>query len=98
MTQTQSSPLQFKIVLVGNTSVGKTCLHRRFFDKQSSLDVAATYGMDLYFQNMEVDGRKVKLGIWDTAGMEKFRSITRPFYRDAQGVILGTVYTPSVLP
>ncbi|KIN94341.1 hypothetical protein M404DRAFT_1008413 [Pisolithus tinctorius Marx 270] len=89
-------------------SVGKTCLYKRFFDRQWSFEkVAATYGVDLQvsppsctkhrglvcgvshtFQTMEVDGRKVKLGIWDTAGMEKFRVITAPFYRGAQGVIL----------
>ncbi|KAI6040154.1 P-loop containing nucleoside triphosphate hydrolase protein [Pisolithus marmoratus] len=85
---TQSPPLQFKIILVGNMSVGKTCLHRRFSDKQSPLDVTATYAVDLHYQNMEVDGRKIKLGILDTAGMERFRTITAPFYRGAQGVLL----------
>ncbi|KAI5998511.1 GTP-binding protein yptV3 [Pisolithus orientalis] len=87
-TMTQS-PLQLKIILIGDMSVGKTCLYKRFFDRQWSFEkVAATYGVDLQFQTMEVDGRKVKLGIWDTAGMEKFRVITAPFYRGAQGVIL----------
>ncbi|KAI6040151.1 putative ras-related protein rab-18 [Pisolithus marmoratus] len=85
---TRSPPLEFKIVVIGNSSVGKTCLYRRCFDKESSLDVAATYGTDFHSEDMQVDGRQVKLGIWDTAGMERFRSITRPFYRDAQGVIL----------
>ncbi|KAI6040150.1 ras-domain-containing protein [Pisolithus marmoratus] len=89
----QSPPPEFRIVLIGNASVGKTCLHRRFFDNLSSLDVSTTYGADFYSRRMEVGGRKVKLGIWDTAGMERFHSITRPVYRNAQGVIIGTVYT-----
>ncbi|KAI6043600.1 P-loop containing nucleoside triphosphate hydrolase protein [Pisolithus marmoratus] len=88
LTMEQSPPLQFKIILVGNMSVGKTCLHRRFSDQQSPLDVTATYGVDLHYKNMEVDGWNIKLGILDTAGMERFRAITAPFYRGAQGVIL----------
>ncbi|KAI6127645.1 P-loop containing nucleoside triphosphate hydrolase protein [Pisolithus croceorrhizus] len=87
-TMTQSAPLQFKVILIGNMSVGKTCLHRCFSGKQSSLDVTATYGVDHHYQNMEVEGRKIRLGILDTAGMERFRAITAPFYRGAQGVIL----------
>ncbi|KIN94340.1 hypothetical protein M404DRAFT_1008404 [Pisolithus tinctorius Marx 270] len=88
-TMAQSRPLELKIILIGDMSVGKTCLYKRFLDKQWSIDsVSATYGVDLHFQNMEVDGRQVKLGIWDTAGMERFRVITAPFYRRAHGVVL----------
>ncbi|KAI5998508.1 P-loop containing nucleoside triphosphate hydrolase protein [Pisolithus orientalis] len=88
----QSCPPQFKMVLIGSSSVGKTCLLHRFLDMDWSVgDVAANYGVDFRAQNMEVDGRKVKLCIWDTAGMEKFRAILPSFYRGAQGVILGTV-------
>ncbi|KAI6040152.1 ras-domain-containing protein [Pisolithus marmoratus] len=82
MTQSPPPPPpQFKIILVGSMSVGKTCLHRRFFDKHSSLDYLLTCGVDFHSEYMQVDGRKVKLGIWDTSGMEKFRAITSPFYR-----------------
>lgn len=85
---TQSPPLELKVILIGNMSVGKTCLHRRFSGKESSLDVTATYGVDHHYQNLDVDGRKIRLGILDTAGMERFRAVTAPFYRGAQGVIL----------
>lgn len=88
-TMAQSCPPQFKMVLIGSSSVGKTCLLHRFLDMDWSVgDVAANYGVDFRAQNMEVDGRKVKLCIWDTAGMEKFRAILPSFYRGAQGVIL----------
>ncbi|KAI6096513.1 P-loop containing nucleoside triphosphate hydrolase protein [Pisolithus sp. B1] len=87
-TMTQSPPLGLNVILIGNSSVGKTCLHRRFLDERSSLNVTATYRVDVLYQNMQVDGRHVKLGIRDTAGMERFRSITAAYYRDVQGVIL----------
>lgn len=85
---TQSPPLGLNVILISNSSVGKTCLHRRFLDERSSLNVTATYRVDVLYQNMQVDGRHVKLGIRDTAGMERFRSITAAYYRDVQGVIL----------
>ncbi|KAJ6252541.1 ras and ef-hand domain-containing protein [Anaeramoeba flamelloides] len=87
MTQKEKStkPL-LKMLLIGNSQVGKSCLLKMFCDNEFSFDVISTVGVD--FRNMErdFDGETVKVQIWDTAGQEKFRTITSNYYRNAQGV------------
>jgi small GTP-binding protein len=83
------SEFTFKVVMLGDSSVGKTSLLSKFADgKLSKLAEVSTVGVDLAKRKLTVDGHNVKLYIWDTAGQEKFRSITRSFYRDAQAVVL----------
>ncbi|KAI4521257.1 hypothetical protein K523DRAFT_238748 [Schizophyllum commune Tattone D] len=79
-----------KILLIGNSQVGKSSLLLRFLNTNESFDakIAATVGMDFHLHAMTVNGRKVRLSIWDTAGQERFRSLTKNFYRGAQGVVL----------
>ncbi|KAI0289001.1 ras-domain-containing protein [Russula brevipes] len=79
-----------KLLLIGNSSVGKSSLLLRFSDKQwlPEDEASATIGVDFRVHKMEIKGRKVKLSIWDTAGQERFRTITASYYRGAQGVIL----------
>ena len=67
----------FKIVLVGNAGVGKTCLVRRFTQGAFPCGQGATIGVDFMIKSLTVNGIKVKLQIWDTAGQERFRSITQ---------------------
>ncbi|KAI0300611.1 ras-domain-containing protein [Multifurca ochricompacta] len=82
--------INVKLLLIGNSSVGKSSLLLRFSDKQwlPEDEASATIGVDFRVHKMEVKGRKVKMSIWDTAGQERFRTITASYYRGAQGVIL----------
>ncbi|KAG6879432.1 hypothetical protein C0992_002698 [Termitomyces sp. T32_za158] len=85
-----SSPINCKILLIGNSSVGKSSLLLRFSDEQwlPEDESSATIGVDFRVHKMDVKGKKVKLSIWDTAGQERFRTITSSYYRGAQGIIL----------
>ncbi|KAK0198969.1 ras-domain-containing protein [Armillaria mellea] len=73
-------PTNVKLLLIGNSSVGKSSLLLRFSDESwlPEDEVSATIGVDF----------RVKLSIWDTAGQERFRTITASYYRGAQGVVL----------
>ncbi|XP_022644328.1 ras-related protein Rab-30-like isoform X1 [Varroa destructor] len=86
----------FKVVLIGNAGVGKTCLVRRFTQGMFPPGQGATIGVDFLIKTVEVDGDKVKLQIWDTAGQERFRSITQSYYRSAHALVL--VYDISSQP
>ncbi|XP_013780234.1 ras-related protein Rab-30-like [Limulus polyphemus] len=78
----------FKVVLIGNAGVGKTCIVRRFTQGLFPPGQGATIGVDFLIKTVQVDGEKVKLQIWDTAGQERFRSITQSYYRSAHALIL----------
>jgi len=79
-----------KVILIGNSAVGKSSLLLRFCDRQWFPEERAmpTIGVDFRVSRMEVNGQKVKINIWDTAGQERFRTITASYYRGAQGVVL----------
>ncbi|KAM4748464.1 EF-hand calcium-binding domain-containing protein 4B [Rhinophrynus dorsalis] len=78
----------FKIVLVGNSSVGKTCFLRRFCEDNFYPGTSATVGIDYSVKTVTVDNCQVALQLWDTAGQERYRSITKQFFRKADGVIV----------
>uniref|UniRef100_A0ABI7WVL9 RAB43, member RAS oncogene family n=1 Tax=Felis catus TaxID=9685 RepID=A0ABI7WVL9_FELCA len=78
----------FKLVLVGDASVGKTCVVQRFKTGAFSERQGSTIGVDFTMKTLEVQGKRVKLQIWDTAGQERFRTITQSYYRSANGAIL----------
>ncbi|XP_058244146.1 EF-hand calcium-binding domain-containing protein 4B isoform X1 [Hemibagrus wyckioides] len=78
----------FKIVLVGNSSVGKTSLLRRFCDDCFYPGTSATVGIDYSVKTLLVDNSQVALQMWDTAGQERYRSITKQFFRKADGVVV----------
>ena len=77
-----------KILIIGNSSVGKSCMLARYSEGEFPEGQKATIGIDFKLRQLEVDGRHVKLQIWDTAGQEKFRTITRAYYRGATGVLI----------
>ena len=70
-----------KILLLGDSGVGKTCLLTRFADKKYSPSLVTTAGIDFKVQYFEVNGIKVKCQIWDTAGQERFHVITKAYYK-----------------
>ncbi|OCT62932.1 ras-related protein Rab-37 [Xenopus laevis] len=78
-----------KVMLLGDSGVGKTCFLIQFRDGAFlSGAFLATVGIDFRYKIVTVDGLKVKLQIWDTAGQERFRSVTHAYYRDAQALLL----------
>lgn len=83
---TELYDISSKVMLIGDSGVGKTCLLVRFKDGAFlSGSFISTVGIDFRNKVVDVEGTKVKLQIWDTAGQERFRSITRAYYRDANG-------------
>ncbi|MFH4982287.1 hypothetical protein AB6A40_008996 [Gnathostoma spinigerum] len=78
----------FKVVLVGNAGVGKTCLVRQFTQGIFPPGQSATIGVDFMIKTVIVNDDKIKLQIWDTAGQERFRSITQSYYRSAHAIVL----------
>jgi len=80
---------QFRVVLIGDSTVGKSALLRRFTDGCFIEISDPTVGVDFYSRLIEVSpGTRVKLQLWDTAGQERFRSITRSYYRNSAGAII----------
>ncbi|KAK9127557.1 hypothetical protein Syun_016354 [Stephania yunnanensis] len=77
----------FKVLLIGDSGVGKSSLLVSFVNA-STENLPPTIGVDFKIKLLTVDGKKVKLTIWDTAGQEKFRTLTSSYYRGAQGIIL----------
>ncbi|KAL5253991.1 hypothetical protein ACHWQZ_G013677 [Mnemiopsis leidyi] len=78
-----------KVMLIGDSSVGKTCLLVRFKDGAFlACSYISTVGIDFRSKIVNLDGTKVKLQIFDTAGQERFRSLTHSYYRDAHALLL----------
>lgn len=81
--------ISFKIMLVGDSGVGKTCLLVRYKDDTFlSGSFISTVGIDFRNKIVSIDDRRIKLQIWDTAGQERFRSVTHAYYRDADALLL----------
>uniref|UniRef100_A0A8C5QXI5 Ras-related protein Rab-43 n=1 Tax=Leptobrachium leishanense TaxID=445787 RepID=A0A8C5QXI5_9ANUR len=78
----------FKIVLIGDAGVGKTCVVQRFKSGMFVERQGNTIGVDFTMKTVEIQGKRVKLQIWDTAGQERFRTITQSYYRSANGAII----------
>uniref|UniRef100_V9L805 Ras-related protein Rab-39B n=1 Tax=Callorhinchus milii TaxID=7868 RepID=V9L805_CALMI len=78
----------FKLLLIGDSGVGKSCLLLRFADDTYTESYISTIGVDFKIRTIELEGKTIKLQIWDTAGQERFRSITRAYYRNSVGGLL----------
>ena len=77
-----------KIVLIGDSGVGKTNLLSRFARDQFNPDSKSTIGVEFATKTLEIEGKTVKAQIWDTAGQERYRAITSAYYRGAIGALL----------
>lgn len=78
----------FKLLLIGDSGVGKTCILFRFSDDAFNSTFISTIGIDFKIKTIELHGKKIKLQIWDTAGQERFQTITTSYYRGAMGIML----------
>ena len=78
----------FKILLVGNSAVGKSSMLMRFADDIFTDNFLPTIGVDFKIRTIEAAGSIVKLQMWDTAGQEKFKTITSAYYKGAHGILM----------
>lgn len=75
-----------KVVLIGETGVGKSCILTRYADDEFMESFISTIGVDYRFRMIETNGKHIKMQLWDTAGQDKFRSITSAYYRSADAI------------
>lgn len=78
----------YRLVLIGDSGVGKTALLLRYSDNMFNTSFITTIGIDFRIKTIEVNGKRVKLQIWDTAGQEQFHSVASSYYRNAHGIML----------
>ncbi|KAG5586501.1 hypothetical protein H5410_046935 [Solanum commersonii] len=78
----------FKIVVIGDSAVGKSNLLSRFARDEFDHNSKATIGVEFQTQVVEVDGKEIKAQVWDTAGQERFRAVTSAYYRGAVGALI----------
>jgi len=78
----------FKILIIGDSGVGKSCLLLQFSDGVFVEEFISTIGVDFKVKLLDIKGKRIKLQIWDTAGQERFRTITASYYRGAHGIIV----------
>lgn len=78
----------FKVVLIGDSAVGKSQLLARFARNEFSLDSKATIGVEFQTRTLNIDHKTIKAQIWDTAGQERYRAVTSAYYRGAVGAML----------
>eukprot|EP00123_Amoebidium_parasiticum_P019368 comp24761_c0_seq1/m.46874 comp24761_c0_seq1/g.46874 ORF comp24761_c0_seq1/g.46874 comp24761_c0_seq1/m.46874 type:complete len:225 (-) comp24761_c0_seq1:702-1376(-) len=90
MTAIKSASYDYliKLLLIGDSGVGKSCLLMRFCEDSFTPSFITTIGIDFKVRTVDLDGKKIKLQIWDTAGQERFRTITTAYYRGAMGILL----------
>eukprot|EP00753_Platysulcus_tardus_P017733 PLAT6473.4.p1 GENE.PLAT6473.4~~PLAT6473.4.p1 ORF type:complete len:206 (-),score=52.54 PLAT6473.4:125-742(-) len=77
-----------KLLLIGDSGVGKSCLLLRYCEDSFTTTFITTIGIDFKIKSLEIGGKKIKLQVWDTAGQERFRTITTAYYRGAMGILL----------
>ena len=85
---TESYEFMFKVVLVGDMSVGKTNIIAKYLKNEFSEDYKTTIGVEFHSKIAKVEGHVVKAQIWDTCGQERFKSITDSYYRGAKGAFV----------
>ena len=78
----------FKLVIIGDSGVGKSCILLRFADDTFTENYYSTIGVDFRFKCVDIGERKCKLQIWDTAGQERFKTVTSAYYRGADGIMI----------
>jgi len=87
-SKTATYDFLIKLLLIGDSGVGKSCLLLRFSDDSFTPSFITTIGIDFKIRTIELEGKRIKMQIWDTAGQERFRTITTAYYRGAMGILL----------
>lgn len=77
-----------KLVIIGDTAVGKTNILLRYVNEEYKMTHITTIGVDFKIKTLNIDSTKIKMQIWDTAGQERFKTITETYYKGAAGVVL----------
>lgn len=88
MEEGEGEEYLFKIVVIGDSAVGKSNLLSRFARDEFDLHSKATIGVEFQTQVVDIDGKEVKAQVWDTAGQERFRAVTSAYYRGAVGALI----------
>ncbi|OAF65234.1 hypothetical protein A3Q56_07041, partial [Intoshia linei] len=88
MTIANKKDPTFKILIIGDSGVGKSCIMARFTDGVFNPTFISTIGIDFKTKNIDFYGKLIKLQVWDTAGQERFHTITTLYYRGATGIFL----------
>ena len=78
----------FKYIIIGDTGVGKSCLLLQFTDQRFRQQHDLTIGVEFGSRTVEIQDKKIKLQIWDTAGQERYRTITKAYYKGADGILV----------
>ena len=78
--------VEFKLMMLGDSGVGKTAILRRYCDDNFDAKWINTIGIDFKMKNVEIEDKRVRLQIWDTAGQERFQAMAHSFYRGAAGI------------
>lgn len=78
----------YRLVLIGDSGVGKTAILLRYSDNVYNSSFISTIGIDFRIKTIELQGKRIKLQIWDTAGQEQFHSVASSYYRNAHGIML----------
>ena len=88
MATTDSKELNIKIIVVGDSNVGKSALLNNYLGNEFSKDITPTVGLENKSKIINIKGLKTKVQIWDTAGQEKFNALTQQYFRNADGILL----------
>jgi len=88
MANGQEYDYLYKVVLIGDSGVGKSNLLSRFTRNEFNLETKSTIGVEFATRSIQADGKTIKAQIWDTAGQERYRAITSAYYRGAVGALL----------
>src|SRR5574343_669912 len=88
MASEQECDCLVKLIVIGDSGTGKSCILRQFLDGRFPRSSTNTLGVEFGCKRMELFGHALKLQIWDTAGQERFRSVTRSYYRGAAAALM----------
>jgi Ras-related protein Rab-11A len=80
--------MNFKLIIVGDSSVGKSNMGNRYINNDFQLETKTTVGVEFFIKKLVINKKNIRAHIWDTAGQEKFKSITKSYYKGAKGALV----------